>query len=333
MKNNLNLVYAALLIGMLWSCEGDKKPAETSEIPVTEKQVNVPVFNADSAFDYVKRQVEFGPRVPNTAAHKKCGDFLESKLKATGAEVMIQSFTAKAYDGTTLELENIIASVNPAASKRILLAAHWDSRPFADQDEKDKRKPIDGANDGGSGVGVLLEVVRTLQLASKKPDVGVDIILFDGEDYGQPDFDSDKGEAQNSWCLGSQYWSKNRHKENYSAYYGILLDMVGAKNAKFAKEGTSMHFAPSVVEKVWNIAHMKGFGNYFISQETGAITDDHAYVNELAKIPMIDIIEYNVGGKNYFGDYWHTHDDNMEVIDRATLNAVGQTLLEVIYRE
>lgn len=334
MKNNIGFICIIFSILLLNSgCEDKKKTAsQPSSSEVAEKKVTVPSFNADSAYLFVKKQVDFGPRVPNTPAHRKCGKYLEEKFKELGLEVVVQSFNKKAYNGTELALNNIIASTNPAATKRIIVASHWDTRPYADQDSENQKQPIDGANDGASGVGVILELARIIQTSEVKPEVGLDFILFDGEDYGQPDF-AEEEKMRDSWCLGSQYWSENMHKPGYSAYYGILLDMVGAKNAKFAMEGTSMHYAPSVVQKVWNMAHSKGFANHFIFQQSPPIIDDHTYVNDIARIPMIDIIEYNAGGDNYFGDYWHTHDDDMSIIDPATLKAVGQTVLEVLYRE
>ena len=291
-----------------------------------------PAFNSDSSYSYVSRQVAFGPRVPNTKAHLDCGEYLARFFMQNGGWVVRQEFLAKAFDGTSLKLKNVIVSYNTKATKRILLAAHWDTRPFADQDSNSPKTPIDGANDGASGVGILMELARAINAAEKKPDVGFDIILFDGEDYGQPMFYP--GEYQNdSWCLGSQYWANHKHKANYSAYYGILLDMVGAKDATFAREGVSLQNAPSVVKNVWSTAERLGYGNHFIKIESPAITDDHTYINKLAMIPMIDIIEYETDGGNYFGSYWHTHNDNMNVIDRSTLKAVGQTLIEVLYRE
>lgn len=337
MKNNTRAIrdwrFAKTLLWLLllsvfsYSCkeeDQEKKDPDTVSTQVIEK-VPVPSFNPDSAYRYISEQVDFGPRVPNSAAHVKCGDYLINKLKSFGLDVKVQEFEAKAFDGTVLKLRNIIASVNPEASQRVLLSAHWDTRPFADQDTENKDKPIDGANDGGSGVGVLMEVARLL--SSSKPNVGVDIILFDGEDYGAPW--NYEGPNTDTYCLGSQYWAKN--KGDYSAFFGILLDMVGAKDAKFAMEGTSMQFAPSIVKAVWNQAHELGYGNYFLMDHVGAITDDHYYINQLASIPTIDIIEYNPGGDNFFGDYWHTHDDNMSVIDKNTLKAVGQTVMDMIY--
>jgi len=288
-----------------------------------------PQFNGDSAYFFIQKQVEFGPRVPNTSAHKACGNYLVQVLKDMGATVIEQDFIATAFSGTKLESKNIIAQFNPSQKERILLGAHWDSRPFADQDTDNQDHPIDGANDGASGVGVLLEIMRILQSDSTAP-VGVDIILFDSEDYGQPegmDYQPD------TWCLGAQHWAKNLHQPNYSPKYGILLDMVGAKDAKFYKEGISLEYAPNVVKKVWKTGSKLGYENFFVEQSAGAITDDHFYVNRLARIPMIDIIQHDPNSTSYFGSYWHTHNDNMEVIDKATLKAVGQTVLQVIYNE
>jgi len=313
------------------SCNKKSKQTENT-LPIQTFTTNAPVFNSDSAYTYIAAQVAFGPRVPNTPSHVKCGDFIIAQLKKHGWEVKVQSFQATSFDNKQLNARNIIASYNPKSTKRIMIASHWDSRPFADQDTKDQNLPIDGANDGGSGVGILIELARTVQNAAQKPNVGIDLVFFDVEDYGQPEF-SPLAQKPDSWCLGSQYWSKNTHVPNYSAYFGILLDMVGAPNAKFAMEGSSMYYAGDVMRKVWNTANTIGYSSFFIPTQVEQIIDDHVYVNTLAKIPMIDIIEYNANGDHFFGDYWHTHNDNMSVIDRNTLKAVGQTLLQVVYNE
>jgi len=295
----------------------------------------VPEFSADSAYAYVEAQVAFGPRVPNTPTHRQCRDFLVNKLEQFGAEVQLQSFEATAYDGTTLNLSNIIASYQPEKSKRILLAAHWDTRPYADKDSVRTKEPILGANDGASGVAVLLEMARTISQDSL-PDVGIDIILFDGEDYGEPEsYDELQPESSQQvyWCLGSQYWAKNKHQPRYSAYYGILLDMVGAKNATFYREGVSQQAAPSVLKRIWDAAHQLGHGQYFIYKDSPDIVDDHVYVNYQAKIPMVNIIEHEPTSDFYFADYHHTHADDMEIIDREALEAVGETVMYVVYQE
>ncbi len=321
---NFVFIFGILLI--LTSCGENTKTNDTviTEKPVEKPMVQAAVFNADSAYYFVEKQVSFGPRIPNTSAHVRCSDYLVQTLKKYGTTVIEQDFQAKTFDGKSLRSKNIIASINPTATKRILLAAHWDTRPWSDEDDKLPAKTFDGANDGGSGVGVLIEIARAIQSSDKKPGVGIDIILFDAEDYG-------KSEHKDSYCLGSQYWAKNKHTPNYSAFYGILLDMVGAKGARFSKEGVSMEYAPSIVNKIWDHASALGYNQYFIHQTAGSITDDHYYVNKGAKIPMVDIIEYDPGSG--FGEYWHTQNDNMQVIDRNTLKAVGQTLLQVLYNE
>ena len=318
-------------IGLLFSCGGKNKKNE-AESP--NRIVNVPLFNGDSAYFFVERQVKFGPRVPNTKAHQVAGDYFVSRFKKYGAVVTEQKFEVLSFDGQRLALRNIIASFNPDQQKRILLAAHWDTRPFADKDKIKPDAPFDGADDGASGVGVLLEVARLL--SQQTTSVGVDIILFDGEDWGEKDSMQNQVHLpeglQSWWCLGSQHWSKNKHKKNYSAYYGILLDMVGSKRAHFYREGLSLEFAPSVVEKVWSTAARLGYGDYFVKQNTPEITDDHQFINRVANIPMIDIVHYHpVLG--YFGDYHHTQKDNLDLISKETLQAVGATLANVIYYE
>jgi len=303
----------------------------------SRKTITVPSFNSDSAYYFIQKQVDFGPRVPNSDGHKICSDFLINQLKSYGASIKEQEFTEQAYDGTMLHLKNIIASYNTSAHKRILLAAHWDTRPYADKDIEGRYEPIEGANDGASGVGVLLEVARILN-KNELPDVGLDIIFFDGEDYGEHEdvenVPMKNGLVQIWWCLGSQYWADHPHVPKYSAYYGILLDMVGARNARFFKEGGSMQFAPKVVNKVWATARSLGYSNYFVSTNSPGIMDDHIFVNRDAKIPMIDIVEYDPNSPSYyFGQYHHTKKDNMSIIDKQTLQAVGETVLYTIYNE
>ncbi|MBN1199468.1 MAG: M28 family peptidase [Bacteroidales bacterium] len=293
----------------------------------------IPLFNADSAYDYVAAQVNFGPRVNNSKAHEACVAYLTEKLKEFSTDVIVQSGTVSAFDGTPLAFQNIIATFGPEGNNRILLGAHWDSRPFADQDpdEGNFYKAIDGANDGASGVGVLLEIAR--QLSKKPPPVGVDIILFDAEDYGPPEALQDNRNSGEFWGLGSQYWAKNPHHPDYYAKYGILLDMVGASGATFPMEGFSMEYAPHVVKKVWNIGNLLGYSSYFLFQRGGYITDDHYYVIRDRGIPMIDIIHLDQNSENGMYRHWHTLEDNLDKIDPGTLQVVGQTLLTVIYSE
>lgn len=287
-------------------------------------QIPVPDFSADSAFLFLKKQVDFGPRVPNSTAHKKCAEWFVKEFKRQGLTVVEQKFQAQHFKGTYFNGINIIGQYKPELSKRILIAAHWDSRFQADKDTKDQNKPIDGADDGGSGAAILLELARTL--AGNPVDVGVDLFLIDVEDQG------DDGGAPETWCLGSQYWAKNLHRPGYSPYYAILLDMVGAKDARFYKEGISREVAPQTVDMVWNLAASLGYSEYFVNEDGGGITDDHLFIARDAKIPMIDIISTPNVGKHAFGSYHHTHNDNMSVIDKKVLKAVGQTMTAVIYK-
>jgi glutaminyl-peptide cyclotransferase len=328
---NLNLFRLIFIITcFFYSCKTEKKEDAPVVTTPARPSVIVPEFNADTAFAHIVKQVEFGPRVPNTPAHVATGDYLIQKLKDYGAEVIVQPANVRAFDGTILKIRNIIGSYNLQENYRILLCAHWDTRPFADHDTVDRHKPIQGANDGGSGVAVLLEIARQLNMS--KPNVGVDIILFDGEDYGQPE-DSPLPQVEDSYCLGSQYWARNPHIPGYRANFGILLDMVGARNATFTMEQISMQYAPFVVEKVWKTAQQLGYGNYFLFQKTGPVIDDHYYINKIARIPTIDIIHHDPTTRSRFFPHWHTHGDDLSVIDPNTLKAVGQTVLTVVFSE
>jgi hypothetical protein len=329
-----HLIYCVtiLMAALHTGCGGDQKPVRVSDKSAADP-VRVPEFNADSAFHFVERQVQFGPRVPNTAEHAACAAYLVSELGRFADTVIIQSFRARAFNGTILNGKNIIGSFYPEKTNRIFLCAHWDTRPFADYDPDpaNHNKPIDGANDGASGVGVLLEIAR--QLASNRPGIGVDILFFDLEDYGPPQDAQQRGQGD-WWALGSQYWSRNPHQINYHARFGILLDMVGATDAKFKMEGFSMYYAPGLLKNVWNIAHRIGFGNYFLFEQGGYIEDDHKYINEILKIPTINIIHLDSQSSNRsFFDHWHTMNDTMENISPQTLKVVGQTVLTVIFEE
>lgn len=319
----------ALLTLILIGCTSEPKVKKAKN---PKKKVEAPIFNQDSAYNFIASQVAFGPRVPNTKGHIACGDYLIERLKSYCDTVIVQEAQLTAFDGNVLNSKNIIASFKPKRAKRIMLCAHWDTRPFADQDTEDTNKAIDGANDGASGVGVLLEIAR--QFSLKKPNIGVDIILFDAEDYGQPAV-SDYPRMEHSYCLGSQYWATHLHKSNYFAKYGILLDMVGGKNAVFTQELASLTFAPKVLKKVWNTAAELGYGNTFQFKKTNLVIDDHLYINNLAqgRVPTIDIIEYNEVTESHFYEHWHTHKDKLENIDKNTLKAVGQTVLQVVYNE
>ncbi|MDJ0365670.1 M28 family peptidase [Hymenobacter sp. H14-R3] len=324
---------------LLTACPAEK-PVETAAPPVAAAAIKAPAFNADSAYAYTAKQVAFGPRVPNSKAHVACGNYLVAKLKQFGLSVREQPFEANTFDGTRIKGRNIIAQYQPQTARRVAIFAHWDTRPFADADKGTKKnKPMDGASDGASAVATALEIARSIsqQPAGQAPNVGVDIILFDAEDWGhdetsQADVPNKLPAGTDSWCLGSQYWAKNLVPAGYKAEYGILLDMVGAKGGHFTREALSLRNARPVVDKVWNTAAKIGYSDYFLFNDTSEILDDHKYAND-AGVPTIDIYDHPAYGGEYFPAYHHTTADNMSLIDRKTLKAVGQTVLQVLYQE
>ncbi|KAA6301027.1 MAG: hypothetical protein EZS26_002808 [Candidatus Ordinivivax streblomastigis] len=325
MTNKIFLIIAILVFG--FSC----KPNQTENFKVLQKGF-VPELDADSAYHYTAQQVAFGPRVPNTPAHQACGNYLADELRRFGAEVIEQETTLYTYKQQAIHSKNIIASFQPENKNRVLLCAHWDSRPFADQDPNpvNHKHAIDGANDGAGACGLLLEIARQIGLQSTT--TGIDIILFDAEDWGTPEFEQEIYGSQ-GWCLGSQYWAQHPHIPNYSARFGILLDMVSAPNAQFYKEYFSMRNAQRIVTKVWATAEVLGYNQYFINQEGPAITDDHNEIFKYRHIPCIDIIQTDANDNHRFGTYWHTLNDNMQAVSTETMKAVGQVVLSVIYNE
>lgn len=299
-------------------------------------QVPVPAFSGDSAFAFVKKQVEFGPRVPGSDAHKSCAKWLATAFKNYGLNVIEQPFKAKTYFGT-LDAVNIIAQYKPELPNRILLCSHWDSRHIADKDNKDADKPILGADDGASGVGVLLEMARMLQ--QNPIDFGIDLICFDAEDLGDervqsgnsPSMMQQQVSTAETWCLGSQFWSRNLHTPKYTARFGILFDMVGASGARFPREGHSVAKASEFVNRIWGAAAELGYSDLFVNTLAGEITDDHYFVMRGTNIPTVDIIGMPKTPP-MFGDHHHTHFDNLSIIDHEVLKKVGQVAATVIYR-
>jgi len=336
-KNKLAVIAAMLCaIFLISECHnsGDKGNIAKSDTAKTSTStpISVPAFNADSSYYYTQKQVDFGPRIPGSKAHKECLDFIVAQLEKAGLNPTIQSSRAKTFDGKRFEFDNVIASSEPNNKARIMICTHWDTRPWADLDTVDPTKPFDGADDGASGVAMLLELAHHLKGAG----IGVDLVFFDLEDYGQQngvnDEDTKYPAQDNTWCLGSQYWATNLPNNYIMPRFGILLDMVGGKNAVFPMEGTSLQYAPQIVNKVWDIAAQIGYGNYFTHDKTGPTIDDHMYVNKLAEIPTIDIVDYKIKTRDY-PYFHHKHSDNMSVLDKSTMNVVGTTLLNVIYRE
>lgn len=331
-KSIFSTFIAFVAVAIACSCASCKNAAKKSAETDTVALVG-PAFNADSAYTFAQKQCSFGERTMNSKAHDLCGEWIMAKFREYGMTVETQDADLKGWDGTLLHSRNIIAHFRPERSTRILLCAHWDSRPWADNDPDSANwhKPVMAANDGASGVAVMLEVARALQ-SDTTLNVGVDFVCFDAEDWGTPQW-SDVQDSQDTWALGAQYWAEHLPK-GYKARYGILLDMVGGEGAKFYQETVSKQYAAEIVNKVWLTASQIGYGSFFPMQDGGMITDDHVPVNEKAGIPCIDIIPYYPDcQQSAFGPTWHTVSDTMEHIDPQVLKAVGQTVLQVLYSE
>ena len=328
--NKIFLCLLAVTTLLLAACNGQTKSgsskADTIALAVC------PRFNADNAMRFIKEQCEFGPRVTGSEASRLCGDYLIERFKSFGAEVEEQPGTITTWEGKQLSARNIIAHVNPANTDRILLCSHWDSRPWADNDpdEANWHTPILAANDGASGVAVMLEICRLLQ--EKPVQIGIDMICFDAEDLGTPLWEEDRIGSSDTWCLGSKFWAERAMMDGYKARYGVLLDMVGGFGATFSREGTSRQLAQPLVNIVWQLAGQLGYRQFFPLDDSGYITDDHINVND-AGIPCIDIIPNYDDGPSSFGPTWHTIKDTPDNIDPNVLEAVGQTLTQLIYNE
>ena len=322
-----------LAVSMLVAC-GTTKKSQTTQSAVAL------TFNADSAYEFCAAQCAFGPRTMNSTAHEQCAQWIQQKFEQYGYQVTLQKADLKGYDGTVLKSTNIIATapVRSVATQsqpapRIFICAHWDSRPWADNDpdEANWRKPVMAANDGASGVAVMLELARMLQ-QNDSVRLAVDFICFDAEDWGVPQWEEDIN--SDSWALGAQYWAASDEAKSKTYQYAILLDMVGGQGARFYREYYSMRYARNIVERVWQAANTAGYGSIFPYKDGGGVTDDHVPVNEKAGIPCIDIINhYPDCEQSSFGPTWHTVSDDMQHIDRNTLQAVGQTLVQFIYSE
>lgn len=321
-----NLIIILVLISSITFsyCEKKVEKPEIRKVEFSLMEQEIPLFNEDLAYNYIIKQISFGPRNPNSDGHKKAKDFFIEELKKFADTVYAQNFTYPGYDGERLYLSNIIASFNPQSKHRILLCAHWDTRPRSEKDENpnNHNKPILGANDGASGVAILLAIAQMLK--DKKVDYGIDIVLFDGEDYGK------EGDLMN-YSLGAKYFIQN--KPSYiNPHFAILLDMVGDKEAQFKKEPNSIQFAPDIVDLVWNLANklnLKTFSN----EISNPIYDDHIPLGEMG-IKIINIIDADLIGAdspNIRRNYWHTQNDTIENISKETLKEVGQLLIHLIY--
>lgn len=324
--------YFLLAVVLLTAC-GTQTPAPSSAssaAPVSAPAKQVPAFNADSAYGAIARQLDFGPRVPGSTAQTECAQWLRAELERYGAKVVSQHSTVTAYDGTKLPCINIVGSYNQEARNRVLLISHWDSRHVSDADPDPAKRhlPVPAANDGASGVGILLEIAR--QAGLQQPNMGIDIFLTDAEDYGAPD-DWEGKHDEKYWALGTQEWCRNPHVANYQATYGILLDMVGSGEATFYREYYSDRYASDVVSLIWQTAAKLGYQNLFINRQGAGITDDHLFVNQMRNIPTVDIIDTRMTGDGTFYPHWHTTDDTLDKISVETLQKVGNVLMRLLW--
>ena len=329
---SFSFIAVVIIAGSCASCRNLKKDVHEQGTAIEIYAVG-PQFNADSAYLFCAEQCKFGPRTMNSEAHEKCGEWIKAKFEQYGCSVKRQHADLKGYDGTILKATNIMASFRPEATTRILLCAHWDSRPWADNDsdENNHKKPVLAANDGASGIAVMLEIARLLQ-SDTTLTLGVDFVCLDAEDWGVPQW-AEVEAPGDTWALGAQYFASHL-PDGYEARFGILLDMVGGEGAQFYKEGMSKRFASAIVDKVWAAAKVAGYGSFFPDSDGGDVTDDHVPINQVAGIPTIDIIPfYRDCQASSFGPTWHTINDDMSHIDKNTLKAVGQTVIQVLYSE
>ena len=309
-----------LLVASILLSGGCAKEAPKNVPPerIEQLQPAVPEFDQQAAYRYLTAQTDLGPRNPGSPGHQRCLDYLGGELRKYTDAVNLQSFTVEGYDGVQLQLTNLIASFNPDSTTRVLLLAHWDTRPRADQDRDPRKRnqAILGANDGASGVAILLEIAR--QLKAHPPSIGVDILLDDGEDYGK--------EADTKYYfLGARHFAENL-PQGYRPAFGILLDMVGDKELEIDREENSVNAAPDIVNLVWNTAHDLGVTQF--SNLMQFAEDDHVPLNQ-AGIKTIDLIDFHYPDPS--NRYWHTTEDTPDKCGAESLGAVGKVLLHVIY--
>ena len=332
MKHTFYILMILATLSAMVACSGSS--GNKSQTTQTSANKECPIFVADSAFQYIEDQCAFGPRLLGTNEANLCAEWIKAKFSEMGCAVGEQKSEVTVWDGTRMPCRNIIASTNIEATHRIMLCAHWDTRPWADNDpdEANHKTPVLGANDGASGVAVMIEIARQIQ-QTPLHGVGVDFICFDAEDMGTPEWAEPLENDQDTWCLGSKVWAENAASTGYKPHYGILLDMVGGRGATFAREEVSVYFANHLVKKVWNLAASLGYAQFFPHKDGGSLIDDHINVNTIARIPCIDIVPYFSDGPSSFGPTWHTVNDTPENIDKNVLEAVGQTVLQLLYNE
>ena len=279
-----------------------------------------PDFDEDHAFEYLVAQCDFGPRNPGSEGYYACLDFIITELDQSADDIILQEFRyqeqryRKRYD-----LQNIIARFNPDASFQTIISAHWDTRPWADQEDnrRDRNQPIIGANDGASGVAVLLELAKIM--GETPPPIGVNLVFFDGEDLGVP------GENE-TYCQGSRYFAKNLPIPRPDE--AINLDMIGDKQLHLPVEKYSLEYNPNLVRYLWGRADDMGLDAFDITPQY-AIYDDHVPLYEIAGIPAIDLIDFKY--PNPYANFWHTMNDVPENCSAESLEQVGKLMVDYIY--
>jgi glutaminyl-peptide cyclotransferase len=293
-------------------------------------------FSGESTLGYVKTQLDFGPRVPGMPGHRRTGDWIVAEMKKRSDSVVVQSFTHVTAKGDTLPLRNILARINPAAQQRVLYVTHWDTRPTADEDPNlgNKRLPIPGANDGASGVALLMGIADALKKTA--PIYGVDLLFVDGEDYGSFDGYNADSALTKSWdvLIGSTYFANHLPSSDYRPIFGVLFDMIGDKDLQIYQESNSVSAAPEVVSRVWQTAADLGHSNYFISQNNQAVTDDHVPLLKrgLRVIDVIDI-DYCTQGTDCVGtprNLHHTMQDTFDKVSAKSLQIVGDVAVTLV---
>jgi hypothetical protein len=285
-------------------------------------------FNADSAYSYTKQQVAFGPRVPGTPGAVKAGDWIVAMMKQRADTVIEQRWTHKTLKGDSIPLRNIFARFRPQATQRILYITHWDTRPMADSDPVlgNRTTPILGANDGAAGVGLFIALGDVLK--KTPPNVGVDLLFVDGEDYG-----ASFSPPYSDVLLGSQYFVQHLPSPNYKPIFGVLWDMIGDENLNILQEAKSAVAAPEIVNRVWQKAAELGYSKYFIAQPGQDVTDDHVPFIEHG-FRMIDVIDLDYGPLGANGaanpSYHHTLQDTMDHVSAKSLQIVGDVAVALI---
>ena len=271
-------------------------------------------FDGQRALEDVATQLAFGPRIPGTPGHTATGDWILQRLEATADSVVVQSFEHVTLEGDTLALRNFLGRFRPNAERRILYVAHWDTRPVADQSRNlgAQQQPVPGANDGASGVAVLLGVADALK--ARAPDIGVDLLFVDGEDYG------DFGRGVDV-LLGSRYYADNL-PPGALPEFAVVWDMVGDRDLEVPQEGNSMLAAPAVVRRVWEVAAELGYGRHFPDRAGRPITDDHVSLHAVG-IKAIDVIDFDY-------EYWHTTEDTLDKVSAESLQVIGDVAMALL---